>query len=88
MNRDELLELREKLVNKTRKLALSEESDPARRLEVLMGLIRSGDASREMIHQAIETVEQIPEEDRLDVYLDLIFEIDAQLGVDADEQAD
>jgi len=85
MNKDELLQLREQIVGKTRQLALDDDStDPVSRLEVLMGLIRSGDTSKEVMQQASEIAEQLPEDGRLDAYLDLIYEIDARLG---DEQA-
>jgi len=83
MNKDELLQLREQIVGKTRQLALDDDNtDPASRLEVLMGLIRSGDTSKEVMQQASEIAEQLPEDGRLDAYLDLIYEIDAQLGND------
>lgn len=81
MNKDELLQLREQIVGKTRQLALDDDNtDPASRLEVLMGLIRSGDTSKELMQQAAEITEQLPEDGRLDAYLDLIYEIDARLG--------
>jgi len=84
MNNSELLQLREQIVGKTRQLALSDENtDPANRLEILMGLIRSGDTSKEVMQQASEIAEQLPEDDRLNAYLDLIYEIDARID---DEQ--
>ena len=88
MNKDELLKIRQQLVDKTRQMALNDTNDPVERMDILLGLIRSGDMSRDLMDNAMKTVDQLPEEARLDVYLDLIFEIDAQLGVDADEQTD
>lgn len=84
MNRDDLLQLREQIVSKTRQLALDNEStDPASRLELIMGLIRSGDVSKDLMQQAYEIAQQLPADSgRLEAFLDLIYEIDAQLSTD------
>ena len=81
MNKEELLQLREQIVGKTRQLAIdSENTDPINRLEVLMGLIRSGDTSKEVMQHAYDAASQLPEDAKLDAFLDLIYEIDVQLG--------
>lgn len=82
MNRDELLQLRKDTVDKTRQLALKGVDDPTSRLQVLMGLVRSGDASKDMMNQIAEVIEQIPDEEKLDAYLEFIYEIDMLLGDD------
>ncbi len=85
MNKEELLEFRQKVVEQARQLALEGDADPASKLQLLMALIRSGDSSREALNAAYEVVQQLPEAtDKLDVLLELIYEVDAQLG--ADEQ--
>lgn len=82
MNKDELLKLREQIINNTRQLALdNEDADPVARLEVLMGLIRSGDTSAEVMHRAYEVAAKLSEDSsKLDAFLDLVYEIDVQLG--------
>lgn len=87
MNKDELLKLREQIINNTRQLALdNEDADPAARLEVLMGLIRSGDTSSEVMHRAYEVAAKLPEDSsKLDAFLDLVYEIDTQLGSENQE---
>lgn len=86
MNKDELLKLRKQLVDKTRQTALSGADGPAESMAILMGLIRSGDTSSDIMNKAAMLAEQLPEEDRVDAYLDLIYEIDAQLG-DSNEES-
>lgn len=81
MNRDELLQLREKIVGQTREIVLRDDGDPASKLEVLMSLIASGDVSAEVMNSAYVTAQQLPEDaNRLDAFLDLIYEIDVHLS--------
>lgn len=87
MNKEELLEFRQKIVGSVRQLALEDDTDPANKLQVLMGLIRSGDSSREALTAAYEAAQQLPEvTEKLDMLLELVYEIDAQLG--GDEEPD
>lgn len=91
MNKEELLEFRQKVVGSVRQLALEDDTDPANKLQVLMGLIRSGDSSREAMNAVFEAAQQLPDAtEKLDTLLDLIYEIDTQLGSEDGEmpQAD
>ncbi len=86
MNKEELLEFREKVVGSVRQLALEDDTDPVNKLQVLMGLIRSGDSSREAMNAVYDAAQQLPDAtEKLDTLLDLIYEIDAQLGEDEAE---
>ena len=81
MDQDELLKLREEAVAYTQKLALEGDASPVERMEVLLGLLRSGDASLELMRRVYETAQQLPEDSaKLDAMLDLIYEIDTQLA--------
>lgn len=83
MSKEELIEFRQKVVEQARQLALEGDADPASKLQLLMALIRSGDFSREALNAAYEVVQQLPEAtDKLDILLELMYEVDAQLGAD------
>ena len=81
MNKEELLQLRQQIVDQTKRLALESDANPEEKLQVLMGLVKSGDASTEVMHKAYETAQQLPQDaDKMDAFLDLIYEIDARLA--------
>lgn len=83
MNKEELLELRRRIVDQTKRLALESDTDPTEKLQVLMGLVRSGDVSADVMNKTYETAEQLPEDaSKMDAFLDLLYEIDARLAED------
>ncbi len=85
MQKDQLLELRNKIVQSTRELALKGEGAAADRLQVLMGLVRDGDADLETLTRAYELIQSIQGDDnKLTALLDLLYEVDAKI-TSADE---
>ncbi len=81
MDRDELLKLREDIVAHARTLALEGGASPAERLDVIMGLVRSGDSSMELLNKAYEAAKELPEDaDKLNAMLDIVYEIDSDLA--------
>lgn len=81
MQKDQLLELRNKIVQSTREIALKGEGSPAERLQVLMSIIRDGDADVEVLSGAFELAESMQgDEDKLTAMLDLLYEVDVKLG--------
>lgn len=88
MDRNELLKLRAEIVSRTRSLALEGDMSPAEKLDVIMGLISSGDSSLGLLRKAYEFSEQLTDDSsRLDVMLDLIFAIDEELSAKEDVPA-
>lgn len=85
MDKDELLALRQEIVNKTREIAIHGNIEPEAKLEVLMNLVQSGDRSQEVLQQAYEITQSLPDDtEKLDSYLDIIYAIDEQLVEDQD----
>jgi len=86
MDKNQLLELRGKIVEKTQQLALTSEASPADRLQVLLGIIRSGAATIEVFSKAYELTESIEADDvKLSSLIDLLYEVDAQLSNEESE---
>ena len=83
MNKEELLNLRETIIGQVRSLVLQGSSDPATKLDVLMGLIASGDISRDVIQGAYDTAQSLTDDsDKLNAMLDLVDAIDLKLARD------
>ena len=81
MDKNQLLELREKIVQRTQQLALTSEAPAVDRLQVLLGIVRSGGANSEILSKAYELTESIEtDEAKLSALLDLLYEIDEQLS--------
>lgn len=86
MQKDQLVELRNKIAQSAQELALKGEGSVEDRLQILMSIIRGGDASLEVLTKAFELAESIQnDDDKLGAMLDLLYEVDARL-VDIDEQ--
>lgn len=82
MEKDQLLDLRNKIVQKTQQLAVAGQGAPADRLRVLLGLIQAGNANIEVLNKAYELSETIEGDDeKMSALLDVLYEIDARLGV-------
>lgn len=90
MDRDTLLALREEIVNRTREIALEGDIGPSEKLQLLMGLIASGNSTPDLLRKAYELSNQLPEDsDKLDTMLELIFAIDGQLStINGDQYSD
>jgi len=81
MQRDQLLELRNKIVHSTQEIALKGTGSPVERLQVLMSIIHDGDASTEVLTRAFELAQSIEgDDDKLTSLLDLLYAIDVKLG--------
>lgn len=81
MNTQELLQFRETIVGQTRALVLQGNGDPAVKLEILMGLIASGDTSRDVVQGAYDTAQLLSDDSKkLNAMLDLVDAIDVELA--------
>lgn len=88
MNKEELLGLREQIVEQTKKLALESDADSNSRFEVLINLVRAGDASMDIVQKTYEVAQTLDDDSaKLDAYLEIIYAIDGQLSNDDSEQA-
>jgi len=86
MQRDQLLELRSKIVQSTQEIALKGTGSPVDRLQVLMSIIRDGDASTEVLTRAFELAQSMEgDDDKLTSLLDLLYAIDVKLGSNEEE---
>lgn len=81
MQRDQLLELRNKIVHSTQEIALKGSGSPVDRLQVLMSLIHDGNANIEVMTRAFELAQSMEgDDDKLTSLLDLLYAIDVKLG--------
>jgi len=81
MQKDQLLELRNKIVHSTQEIALKGTGSPVERLQVLMSIIHDGEASTEVLTRAFELAQSIEgDDDKLTSLLDLLYAIDVKLG--------
>jgi len=86
MQKEQLLELRNKIVQSTQDIALRGEGSATERLQVLLNIVRSGGASLEVLSKAYELAQSLEgDDDKLSALLDVLYEVDAKLG-EADEQ--
>lgn len=80
MNQD-LSDLRTKIVDSVQELALKNEGDPLARTQVMLEMMRADTASSEVYIKAYEVAQQIEDaNERMDVMLDIIFEIDRKVA--------
>jgi len=81
MQKDQLLELRNRIVHSTQEIALKGTGSPVERLQVLMSIIHDGEASTEVLTRAFELAQSIEgDDDKLTSLLDLLYAIDVKLG--------
>lgn len=82
MHKDQLLELRSKIVSSAQEIALNGNGSPDERLQVLLTIIRDGAASLDILAKTYELIQQgSVDDDKLNALLDLLYEVDEQLGV-------
>ena len=80
MNQEAIMQLRQEIVKSAQELALSESGNTKEQLQLLMELVRSGDASVEVIRRAYELTGQLNDDGlKLANYLDLLTEIDLRV---------
>jgi hypothetical protein len=81
MNKEQLLELRGKIVNSAQELALNGQGSPEDRLQLLLNIIRGGEPTYDVLSKAYELTSQIDNDDgKLTALLDVLYEVDAKLG--------
>lgn len=81
MQKDQLLDLRAKIVQSTQRLVLTTDGPAEERLQVLMNIIRDGEPTIEVLSKAFELSEQLEtDEDKLATLLELQYEVDSRLG--------
>ena len=86
MQPDQLLELRSKIVQSTRDIALHGGGSEADRLQILMTMVRSGDADYEVYNRTFELSSSIQDDDqKLTAMLDLLYEVDLKLNEENQE---
>ena len=72
-----LLELRQKVVNRAKELALNGDGSAQDRLQILMGIARSGNADYDVLSAAFDLSNSLPsDDDKLSALLDILYEID------------
>jgi len=87
MQKEQLLELRRKILESTQEVALRGEGSPAETLQVLLSIVRSGDASVEVLMKVYElAMLSENDSDKLTALLDVLYEVDAKLS--AEDEAD
>lgn len=83
MQKEQLLELRNKIIQSTQEIAMRGEGSPAERLQVLLGVVRDGDASIEILTKAYELAQSTgSDDDKLTALLDVLYEVDAKLSAE------
>ena len=88
MQKQQLLELRGKIVKRAQAIVLDGTGSTEERFQVLMNIIRSGDADFDILTKTYELAETIENDDaKLSALLDILFEIDAQLSGDEEGAA-
>jgi hypothetical protein len=88
MQKEQLLELRSKIVQSTQEIALRGEGSPAERLQVLLSIVRNGDASIEVLSKAYELAQASDsDDDKLAALLDVLYEVDAKLSAEPGESS-
>lgn len=86
MQKEQLLELRNKIVQATQDIALQGEGNDAERLQVLLNIARAGNANYAVLQKAYELASSIEgDDDKLAALLDILFEVDVQLAGDEGE---
>lgn len=81
MDKNQLLELRNKIVEKTQQLAVNGQGSPADRLLILLDIIKSGGANAQVLNAAYELAGTIEGDDeKLTALLDILYQVDAQLA--------
>ena len=80
MNQEAIMQLRQEIVKSAQELALQDSGNAGEQLQLLMELVRSGDASVDVIRKAYELTSQLNDNDlKLANYLDLLTEIDVHI---------
>jgi len=88
MQKEQLLELRNKIVQATQDIALQGEGNDAERLQVLLNIARAGNANYAVLQKAYELASSIEgDDDKLAALLDILFEVDVQLAGDESDGA-
>ena len=88
MQKQQLLELRSKIVQSAQEIALRGEGSPADRLQILLGIVRDGNANIEVLTKAYELTQSIESDDeKLTALLDVLYEVDAKLVTEEGEGA-
>lgn len=81
MDKNRLLDLRTKIVQRAQQLAMESQAPATERLQVLLGLIRSGGADLEVLTKAYELTESVEnDEGKLSTLIDVLYEVDARLA--------
>ena len=81
MQKEQLLELRSKIVQSAQAVALHGDAAPEERLQVLLNFVRSGDANLEILTKVYELSQTMSNgDDKLSVLLDVLYEVDAKLN--------
>ena len=83
MHKEQLLELRNRILQSTQEIALRGEGSEAERLQILLSIVRSGNANVEVLTRAYELVQSSEsDDDKLSVLLDVLYEVDAKLAAE------
>ena len=81
MQKEQLLELRSKILQSTQEIALRGEGSPAERLQILLSIVRNGDANLEILTKAYELAQSsVGDDDKLTALLDVLYEVDAKIS--------
>lgn len=87
MEKEQLIELRKKIVASAQEIALHGDGSAADRLQILLSLIRDGVGDTNVLSKAFELAQTLENpDDKLSTLLDLLYEVDAKIT--ADEQSD
>jgi len=77
MNKDQLIQLREKILNDVTPLVIENAQDGLDRFELLIRVIRAGNSSSELYSRTYESAKSIENvSDRLEALLTLLDEVD------------
>lgn len=88
MQKQQLLELRSKIVQSAQEIALRGEGSPADRLQILLNIVRDGEANLEVLTKAYELSQSIENDDeKMTALLDVLYEVDAKLVAEEGEGA-
>lgn len=81
MDKEQLLELRNKIMQSTQEIALRGDGSPMERFQVLMNLVRGGNVSFDVLAKTYELAQSVEGDDeKLSALLDILYEVDAKLG--------
>lgn len=89
MQKEELLKLRQKIVESAQQLALNGNGSTEDRLNILVDVISSGNVTTEVANKAFELAQMLDDDDqKLSAFMDIIYGVDQNIARSANRDAE